>query len=65
MNMTLKIQTRLVYGKKLHYPQCTTSHLLAAIGRKSRGTQTHTFTDWDLEILKELGFAFEQIPQFS
>jgi len=63
--MKLKIQTRMVYGRPLHYPMCDSSKLLVRLNRRTVSAEhTFSFVDRDLIILKQLGYEIEQIPQF-
>lgn len=62
--MKLKIHTRMVYGRPLHYPMCATSKLLVLLGRRATDF-CHTFSNADLSLLKLLGFEIEKIPDFE
>ena len=62
--MKIKIQSRVVYGRVLHYPMCETSKRLSLLGRRRRKLLVHTFNETDLELLRELGYEIEQVPQF-
>lgn len=62
--MKLKIQTRGVYGRPIHYPMCETSKKIAMLNRRRKGSP-NTFTDHDLTILRALGYEIEQVPQFG
>jgi hypothetical protein len=61
--MRLKIQTREVFGRILHYPMCELSKFLACINK--RKGMNHTISDNDLKRLIDLGFTIVQVPQFG
>jgi hypothetical protein len=63
--MKLKIQTRSVFGRNLHYPKCPLSMFLASINRRKEGEHPHTFTDATIQGLMSHGFVIEQVPQFG
>lgn len=57
----MKIQSRMCYGRVLHFPMCDASKKLASL----KFSKNPTFTEEDLRKLKEIGIVFEQIPQYA
>lgn len=54
--MTLKLQVKQVYGKVRIYPMNPAAEkLLGIMGRK-------TFTEEEVQTLKEIGFTLEWVP---
>ena len=65
--MKIKIQTRMTYGRPLHYPMCEVSRLVAQLlarpDARKRGECFHvTLSDKHIEVLKVLGHEIEYIP---
>lgn len=65
--MKLKFQTRIVYGRPLHYPMCDNSkHVVSKLARRSAIKEFNSsISDEHMELLKFLGHEIEQIPQFG
>lgn len=55
--MQLTVKVHAVYGKEYIYPACEVSILLAQLLKQK------SFTDRDMEILKEIGFTFATEPK--
>jgi len=56
---TIQVTIKSVYGNDLVYPVCDTAKKLVELaGRK-------TFTDWDIKLIKELGYKFETVSARS
>jgi hypothetical protein len=61
--MKIKIQTRRVFGRVVHYPMCPLSNLLARLGKRKQ--DSYVLTDSTLKELMRLGFAIERVPEFG
>ena len=55
MELLVSIETN--YGTRRVYPKCSTSRTLAKIVNKT------TFTDRDIQLLKELGYTFRVVTE--
>lgn len=54
-NKTLQVTVKQIYGNELVYPACEQSKLLCKL------TNTKTFTEQSISIIKQLGFSFQVI----
>lgn len=55
-DMSLKIQTKVIYGKEMIYPMCDKSKIFAQLAGNK------TLTHETLLLLKQLGYSFAEVP---
>lgn len=56
METKLNLKVKRNFGRALYYPTCPASRALTRLAKKE------TFTESDLELLREIGFEFNFLP---
>lgn len=56
-SMSIKVQRRERFGKDYIYPMCRTSRILIKL------TKQKTWTEHDLELLRQAGISIEYVPR--
>lgn len=61
----VKVRTRVTYGRKFNYPENRNAELFCKLlERKGMGGQPcKSLTDWQLDIVRELGFEVESTTE--